>query len=146
MHQHVQATADRGSSDANDLLLKQISQCGSFQKTFRLNHSTISICSDLLHRSSLSRKIDRLTAELPPDDLDAEFLLTGIAQGFRLIDDINNASRAYCANYKSALDPAVKLLLDALFLEELSLKPKLCFATNKFIWLYRKRKVKLPNL
>ena len=53
-------------------------------------------------------------------DEDADFLLDGIARGFKLVADISVVVAADCRNYRSAIDSVTKPLLDKLFLEELS--------------------------
>ena len=53
------------------------------------------------------------------DPGDKDFILSGIAHGFHLVNDISSVSSADCANYLSAENPAVKPALDRLFQDEL---------------------------
>lgn len=57
--------------------------------------------------------------ELTPTDENFEFIISGIAGGFKLVDDMSIIRAAECVIYKSALSPTVKSSLDKLFREEL---------------------------
>ncbi len=53
-------------------------------------------------------------------DADSDFLLDGLAHGFRLVSDDTKVSPASCDNYVSALTPAASAFLTGLFTKELS--------------------------
>ena len=74
--------------------------------------------SDLFSRCSLTRSLNVWYYYLN-NEADGQFLLHGIAHGFRIVPDLNDVQPADCPNYSSALAPDVKPLLDSLFLEEL---------------------------
>lgn len=73
---------------------------------------------DLLQRSSLSRAIPMWAAELV-NDPDQEFLLRGLSKGFMIVPDVSIVEPAESTNYRSALLPHTKPLLDSLFKAEL---------------------------
>ena len=53
------------------------------------------------------------------DPGDKDFILSGIAHGFHLVNDLSTVSSADCKNYRSAENPDVKPALDKLFHDEL---------------------------
>ena len=53
------------------------------------------------------------------DPGDKDFILSGIAHGFHLVNNLSSISSADCTNYLSAENPAVKPALDRLFQAEL---------------------------
>ena len=73
---------------------------------------------DLLNICSLTRHFDTWCRELDSDP-DKAFILSGIAHGFHLVNDLSIVSPADCHNYRSAENPAVKPALDKLFQDEL---------------------------
>jgi len=75
---------------------------------------------DLLKRCSLTRNI-ATWVELLGNDTDAEFLLNGIAWGFRVVDENVEIKGADCKNYSSALFPKYKPQLDKIFRAEIEM-------------------------
>ena len=73
---------------------------------------------DLLNICSLTRHFDTWCREMDSDP-DKAFILSGIAHGFHLVNDLSIVSPADCHNYRSAENPAVKPALDKLFQDEL---------------------------
>ena len=73
---------------------------------------------DLLNICSLTRHFDTWRREMDSDP-DKAFILSGIAHGFHLVNDLSIVSPADCHNYRSAENPAVKPALDKLFQDEL---------------------------
>ena len=73
---------------------------------------------DLLSICSLTRHFDTWCREMDSDP-DKTFILSGIAHGFHLVNDLSIVSPADCHNYRSAENPAVKPALDKLFQDEL---------------------------
>ena len=53
------------------------------------------------------------------DPGDKDFILSGIAHGFHLVNDLSSISSTDCRNYLCAENPAVKPALDRLFQAEL---------------------------
>lgn len=86
------------------------------------SYSTLALVlnTDLLSRCSLTQCFAQWQQELQ-HDVDKDFLLNGIASGFPLVSDISTVQAADCRNYKSALHPNTKPLLEELFLQELNL-------------------------
>ena len=52
------------------------------------------------------------------DPGDKDFILSGIAHGFHLVNDLSTVSSTDCKNYRSAENPNVKPALDKLFHDE----------------------------
>ncbi|MCP4545470.1 MAG: hypothetical protein GY835_03255 [bacterium] len=84
----------------------------------------------VLSASALSRNISTWISSLA-SDRDRQFILSGLCFGFRLVPaDLPDIPPADCQNYASALDPAVKPRLDALFQSELD-AGKLCLSATR---------------
>lgn len=75
---------------------------------------------DLFVRCSLTKNFFSWVNELDLDP-DSKFLLNGIANGFKIVPDAAIVTQAKCRNYKSALSPEAKPLLDQVFRGELIL-------------------------
>lgn len=102
--------------------MRLLSQMDAIKK--RLHNSyqlKIFIFIVLFFRCSLTRQFEKWRLELFHQDWDAKFLLTGLAEGFRLVTDITLVTSAFCEKYRSALGPKVKRLLDELINEELKM-------------------------
>ena len=65
---------------------------------------TTSFSPDLDFQSicSLTRHFDTRCREMAPDPGDKDFILSDIAHGFHLVNDLSSISSADCTNYLSA--------------------------------------------
>ena len=92
------AAADSSSSD-------------HFSASYSPDPDLLNMCSLTSHFNTWCREMD--------SDPDKAFILSGIAHGFHLVNDLSIVSPADCHNYRSAENPAVKPALDKLFQDEL---------------------------
>lgn len=75
---------------------------------------------DLASRCSLTKNRGAWKKFLLHDN-EAPFLLSGICRGFKIEPEAKNIAFAECRNYRSALTPPVKTLIDQYFLKKLEL-------------------------
>lgn len=68
------------------------------------NIGSYGVSSDLLNICSLTRHFVNWAEELLGDP-NANLLLRGIAQGFKLVQNVDSVAKAECCNYSSTLQP-----------------------------------------
>ena len=56
-------------------------------------------------------RLDAWEHELPSDDVDRDYILSGIRDGFHIVSS-SDFTEVECDNYKSAIDPSIHMKVE----------------------------------